>query len=108
MTAPRRSLLESSALSEFAARTRERFGQRLVELRLFGSRARGEGHADSDLDLLVLVDGLTRDDRRAVQDLAFDIGLASGLVLSPLVHDSGTWRRDLPLAREIAREGAPL
>jgi hypothetical protein len=87
---------------------RARFGPRLVDLRLFGSRARGEGHAESDLDLRVLIDGLTRDERREVQDLAFDVGCAAKLVLSPLAHDSRQWRQDLPLAIAIDREGVAL
>lgn len=108
MPPPPLSRLETDALTAFAARVRERFGARLAELRLFGSRARGEGHEESDLDLLVLVDGLTREERREVLDLAFDVGLASGLMLSPLAQDSQQWRRDLPLAVAIEREGAPL
>jgi len=108
MSPPPLSRLEADALTAFAARVRERFGPRLTDLRLFGSRARGEGHAQSDLDLLVLVDGLTREERREVLDLAFDVGLASGLILSPLAQDSRRWRRDLPLAVAIDREGAPL
>jgi len=36
------------------------FGDRLAGVALFGSRARGEGTADSDVDLLVLASGLPR------------------------------------------------
>ena len=108
MSTPQLSALETNALADFAGRTRARFGPRLVDLRLFGSRARGEGHAESDLDLLVLVDGLTRDERREVQDLAFDVGCAAKLVLSPLAQDSRQWRQDLPLAIAIDREGVAL
>ncbi|MBK8096833.1 MAG: nucleotidyltransferase domain-containing protein [Planctomycetes bacterium] len=31
---------------------------------LFGSRARGQGHKDSDLDVLVVIDDLTSAERR--------------------------------------------
>ena len=51
---------------------------------------------------------MTREERREILDLAFDVGLASGLALSPLAQDSRQWRRDLPLALDIEREGAPL
>ncbi len=46
------------ALGLLAERLRARFGERLRELRVFGSYARGEANEDSDLDVLVLVDGL--------------------------------------------------
>lgn len=50
---------------------------------MFGSRVRGDAHEESDIDLLVLVDGLDEPTRRAVIDLAYAI---SGW-LSPVVAD---------------------
>lgn len=105
---PRLSAQEQIALSEFAQGVRQRFGQRVAEIRLFGSRARGEGRGDSDLDVFVQLEGLTREDRRFVQDLAFDIGLSRGLLLSPLLADAMGWRADLPLGQAIEREGVRL
>lgn len=99
---------EQRTLRDLGDEVRERFGDRLVALFLFGSRARGEGRGDSDIDVLVKVRELTRDERRAVQDLAFDLGLRDGLVLSPLVVDEAQWRADSTLAQAIAREGILL
>jgi predicted nucleotidyltransferase len=53
---------------------RARFGTRLRQVVLFGSRARGSGRADSYLDVLVLVDGLTRAERREVLDEGARVG----------------------------------
>jgi hypothetical protein len=72
-------------------------GQRLSSLVLFGSRARGQGRDDSDLDLLVRVEQLTRADRGAICDLAFDIGVKHHLVIFPLVADTNTWIRGAPI-----------
>lgn len=105
---PRLSAAETTLLDIFGARVRARFGRRLVGLVLFGSRARGEGEVESDLDVLVLIEGMTRDDRRAVVDLGADLSLDHAFVVSPLVADAGTWRGDLPLAAAISREGVPL
>jgi predicted nucleotidyltransferase len=99
---------ERLTLSELAEQVRQLFGDRLVQLSLFGSRARGEGRDDSDLDVLVKVSELTREDRRAIQDLAFDLGLRRGLVISPLLADADAWEAASPLGRTIAREGVPL
>lgn len=104
----RLSALETSALQAFASALRARFGCRLRALTLFGSRARGAGRDDSDLDVLVLIEAMTRTDRRAVQDLSADLGLAYRLVFSPLVADATAWRRDLPLGRSIEEEGVAL
>ena len=45
---------------EFGRRVRELAGARLLEVRVFGSRARGDARPGSDLDLWVLTD---REDR---------------------------------------------
>jgi predicted nucleotidyltransferase len=105
---PHLSALEKGALEVLAKGLRERFGARLHTLTLFGSRARGSGRDDSDLDVLVLIDAMSRDDRRAVQDLAADLGIAHHLLLSPLVADASSWRCDLPLARAIEQDGVAL
>ena len=82
----------------------ERFGDRLRGLALFGSRARGAGRDDSDLDLLVDVRDVTRDERGAILDLAADLSVEHGLLLSPLVVREGTTR----LSQEILREAVSL
>lgn len=104
----RLSLQEQRTLRDLGDEVRKRFGDRLEALFLFGSRARGEGRGDSDIDVLVKVRELTRDERRAVQDLAFDLGFRDGLVLSPLVVDAADWQVDSTLARAIAKEGILL
>jgi hypothetical protein len=40
--------------------------------------------------------------------MGFDVGYRHHLVLSPLPADAATWQADLPLAREIGRDGVPL
>lgn len=99
------SATERTALADLRRRLTARFGGRLARFTLFGSRARGEGHEESDLDVLVLVHQLTRQERRATIDDAGDVEMSVGLVLSPLVRDAETWDESTPLAREIARDG---
>lgn len=54
---------ELLTLKELAEQLRRLFGDRLAELSLFGSRARGEGRDDSDLDVLVKVREPSRAER---------------------------------------------
>lgn len=79
-----------------------------MSIELFGSRARGTGREDSDLDIFVSLMGATRDDKRAIFDQAFDVGLEHGLTLSPLVSSTESWRTDLPIGRAIDRDGIEL
>ncbi len=64
-----------------------RFGDRLRDLRLFGSKVRGDDHDESDIDILVLLDGCTQEDRNVVWDLAWSIST----VLMPVVSDFETY-----------------
>jgi uncharacterized protein len=49
---------QRTALNAYVAMVREHYGDRLVEIVAFGSRARGDNDNDSDLDLaIVLTDG---------------------------------------------------
>jgi len=103
---------EARALDDLVASVRALLGAELVELRLFGSRARGEGHQDSDLDIAVVVTepGLAR--RRDVHDAAFDIGLEHGVSLAPLVLSQRRLdelrARERLLAADLDREGIVL
>jgi hypothetical protein len=52
------SVSERTLLAAFAAAVRQRFGSRVRALQVFGSRARGDSHADSDIDVFVASDKL--------------------------------------------------
>lgn len=102
------SPLEKIALERFMAWLRPRFGARLAGVTLFGSRARGEGHEASDLDLLVHIHAATRSERGEVLDAAWELEAELGVAISPLVRDPATWNLAAPLARTIAEEGVAL
>ena len=83
-----------------------------MDVRLFGSCARGEMREDSDVDVAVVlrvVDGRTK---RDVIDLAASIGLEHDVLLSPTVLDRETFQRwraqERLLVMDIQREGLPL
>ncbi|HXE72281.1 MAG TPA: nucleotidyltransferase domain-containing protein [Candidatus Nitrosotenuis sp.] len=63
---------------EFARNDRrqaqEFFPEEVREVRIFGSRARGDHHPGSDLDLFVLVKSGSRELRYRLIDLACDCG----------------------------------
>jgi predicted nucleotidyltransferase len=46
-----------SALRELGRKLSERFGRKYVKIMLFGSRARGDNHAESDADVAVVLRG---------------------------------------------------
>lgn len=48
-------------IEEYASRIQAHFGERLKTICLFGSVARGEADSGSDIDVVVVVDGLPED-----------------------------------------------
>ena len=86
----------------------------VLDVRLFGSEARGEATAESDIDVLVVVqpegDRVRLED--AIIDLAFDVNLAFDVYISPRVMTPAMLndpvRRDTPFLTSIARESLPL
>jgi predicted nucleotidyltransferase len=101
-----------AAVDAFRASLQDRFGARVREVRLFGSRARGEARADSDVDLLVLVDGLTWREAIEVIDLGTDEELRSGVLLAPLPHATAEFQqlcdRETSFACAVRRDGVVL
>jgi uncharacterized protein len=103
---------ETRALDDLCATVRGRFGRRLRELALFGSRARGEGHEHSDLDVLIVVDDLTSAEAREVAHGCGDLLTAYEVLVSPFVvsaeHIARLRSRERLIAAEIARDAVPL
>ena len=103
---------ERLALEEFMEGTRRLLGADLCEARLFGSRARGEGHEDSDVDVAVVVTAAGRARRYEVYDLAFDVLLRTGIDIAPSVIEQARLEelrsRERLIAAAIDHEGIPL
>lgn len=104
--------LVRTALARFGDRVRAEIGANLVELRLFGSYARGEAHEESDVDVCVVLHSMTWENRRAILDLGADVFLDLDVQISPTVLSEDQyrlWRRqDRSLVRDIEREGVRL
>jgi predicted nucleotidyltransferase len=105
-------LEEQASIVEYIAQIRERFPSRILAVTLFGSKARGDDDAESDIDLLVLVDVEDNHLRRELWNMASDVSMEHNVVLSARVFAQSRWtqaqRTLLPLYRAIVTEGIPL
>jgi len=103
---------ETRALEEFVQKVRERLAANLVALKLFGSKASGRGAPDSDIDVLVAVNGAGATVEDQVLDVAFEVNVAHEVYISPRVIARATledpvWRLT-PFLQAVEREGIPL
>ncbi len=104
---------DADALREFVSAVRDALGPDLVELKLFGSKARGDDDPESDIDVLVVVQSggdPTGEDR--VLDIAFRTSLAHDVVIAPVVMERSivehpVWRLS-GLLESVAKEGVTL
>lgn len=69
---------ERRAIERFASRLNEELGGDLRGLWLYGSRARGTAHPESDVDLLVIAEGGRDRYGRIAGDLSEEIAIAEG------------------------------
>lgn len=86
----------------------------MLDVRLFGSEARGEARDDSDIDVLIVVQP---DEQRGeledrIIDIAFDVNLEYGVyisprVLTPTILSHPVWR-ETPFLKNVMRESVAL
>lgn len=80
---------------------------------LYGSEARGDARADSDIDLLVLLEGETRDLKKEdeVSGALYDIELSTGVLISPTIMLRASWENrpfKTPFYINVMNEGLRL
>jgi len=95
------------ALESFVRILKERYGDRIHKIILFGSTARGEAEEESDIDVLIIADGVTQ---KEVSKIAFQILLKYGEVISSIVEDKLQFEKykDYSFHRNILREGVEI
>jgi predicted nucleotidyltransferase len=80
---------------------------------LFGSRARGTTHRDSDWDLLILLkkDTITQEIEKNVTYPLYDLEFETGEVISPIVYSEKEWNIKhvfTPFYANVMKEGILL
>jgi len=100
---------EQRALSDLRQEIARRLPELRVRMTVFGSRARGDAEADADMDVLLEVetDRVALSDKQRLREIASEISLASGIIVSLLVVDQQIMkeRGDFSLFDNIRDEG---
>lgn len=84
----------------------------VLDVRMFGSRAREDAAPDSDLDVFVEVDALTPEVQRRIDEIAWEVGFERDFIICPVVVTRDELQhgplRASPLILNIEREGVSL
>jgi len=103
---------EQKALQAYVGALAERFGPRLLEVLLFGSKARNEARPDSDIDVAVILDRPSSEDLSEARGLTFDIWLAYEVLISVRAMSQQGWeelgRLQSLFYRNLKRDGVSL
>jgi predicted nucleotidyltransferase len=90
---------ERKALDDFVAAVRSHYGARLVDVLVFGSRARGDARPDSDVDLVVIMedgDWSFWKEKAFLSDVAYDA-----------MAEADLWIQAWPVSRSDWKEADP-
>jgi len=103
---------ENAALRTFIQRILAELGAQVSQVILFGSKARGDSSADSDVDVLILA----REENRRLQEriniIASQISLDYDVLFNPLLIANTRWTQMMnekfSICRNVERDGIML
>ena len=81
-----------------------------VNIVLYGSRARGDAKADSDWDLLILINKtLTEKEKLKIQHTLYEVELEADEIINAIIHSENEWNNPLmqvsPFYKNVKKEG---
>ena len=97
-------------LSRFRAALDEMYGDQIARVVLFGSRARGDAHAESDYDVAVFLKELPDrwSELHRLADLRVKLIDDTGAFFDVLPYSAAAYADRSPLMREIRLDGLEL
>ena len=101
-----------AAIGDYVRRVSTDLADVVVSITLYGSQARGEAGAESDIDLFIVVRRDTPAVREALADIAWQVQFEHGVVISDIIRNVSQLRVMLahrfPYYQSIEREGILL
>ena len=103
---------EEQAIKKLKNTLKNFLGDRLVGMKLYGSRAKGDFDSDSDIDIAIIVRGLTRDMKNHIFDTIAETEVEHLLPLSTLILSEDEFNRlksrERRIVLDIENEGITL
>jgi len=103
---------EKKILHDLSDRLRKFLGDRLVQMVLFGSKARGDFERDSDIDVAIIVKNLDRKLKDEVYTIVAKVEFEYDQPIASLAFSEDQFilllQRERRLALDIRNEGIPI
>ncbi len=99
---------------EIAKELKERLSEvvKLIDFRVFGSRARGDEDEYSDMDVFIEVENIDKELKEIIRNVVWEVGFEYSIYISPLIftryeiEDSPL--RASPIVKNINEEGVKV
>lgn len=104
----------NSIINNFAGKVKLLLGDRVKKIILYGSYARGDYNENSDIDIMILTDlnfKEIEEYRDKVSDIAFDIELEKGIIISPVIKNIDNYNTRInivPFYMNVQKEGVVI
>jgi len=101
-------------MDQYIAEVRKIYGLCLQKIILFGSYARGDYNADSDVDIMILLDISDLELKaysRQLSYMTYDFNLDNGIDIKPIAKSQAhfnKWSENYPFYSSIQKEGVVL
>ena len=99
-------------IADYVRRVSTDLADAVVSITLYGSQARGEAGAESDIDLFIVVRRDTPAVREALSDIAWQVQFEHGVVISDIIRNLNQLRQmqahRFPYYQSLEREGILL
>ena len=101
-------------VNEFLDKVKLLLEKRLKKVILYGSYARGDYNNLSDIDIMILTDfsdAEIEEYRDKISDIAFDIELDTGYIISPIIRNIDIFKvrtNYIPFYHNVEKEGVVL
>lgn len=104
------TVADTPALARFRHAVRAAYADRVERIVLYGSRARGDARADSDWDIAVFLHDMHDfwQESRKLSDMATEILIDTGELLTPLPFAAGSYRDRTLLMWGVREDGIDL
>jgi predicted nucleotidyltransferase len=103
--------IERKAIKSFVKELKDKLGNEIIAIRIFGSKVRGDFEKDSDIDIFILVKR-KGDIRDEISDIAAEYFFTYNVPLAPVVYSLLEYEKNRELGsfffEQVEKEGVAL